>query len=37
MREMVEACRNADERYNLFSGLLYATQDGPGGEVRRSE
>ncbi len=29
MREMVEARKNADkveERYDLFSGLLYATQ-----------
>jgi hypothetical protein len=35
MLEMVEARRNADkaeERYDLFSGLLDAAQDEPGNE-----
>jgi hypothetical protein len=40
MLEMVEARRNADkveERYDLFSGLLDAAQDEPGGEAALSD
>ena len=40
MLEMVEARKDADkveERYDLFSGLLDATQDGLGSEASLSD